>query len=102
MASSAAAAFQARRKKLVDLALKKDPLVPPTKQVSFVHNPEPLHDNVGTLPEHATTVEELPPLNVQINAISGSDATVNELPPLESSMIRLTSAESIHNTSPTM
>jgi len=78
-------AFQARRKALINLALKKDPL--PIRQkpaVSFVED---------------SPVNELPTINTHINVISTPHVTVDELPPVSPYIIP-TSARSISTLSP--
>ncbi|CAF4817506.1 unnamed protein product, partial [Rotaria magnacalcarata] len=68
-ANAAALEFQARRKNLLNLALKRDPILPRIKQgVSFVHDGEP--------PEAHSAVDESPPADSHINTISQSHMPV--------------------------
>ncbi|CAF5127217.1 unnamed protein product, partial [Rotaria magnacalcarata] len=70
-ANAAALEFQARRKNLLNLALKRDPILPRLKQgVSFVHDGEP--------PEAHSAVDESPPADSHINTISQSHMPVDE------------------------
>jgi hypothetical protein len=101
MASNAsAAAFQARRQALINLALKKDPvLIRQKTTVSFAANTPPRSATSNELPSNDAPVNELPPFDTHVNVVSPPQVIVDELPPL-SPMIKSTSARSLSIMSP--
>ena len=75
--------FKARRKNLVDLALKKQEVPPPKKSaVSFADDAQPNATTTEADTPTAVTVNELPPLETEIPVASPTHVVVNELPPV--------------------
>jgi hypothetical protein len=94
--------FQARRKALINLALKKDPI--PLRQkpvVSFDKDVPPMSATTGELPSTDAPVNELPPMDTHVKFISSpSHEIIGGLPPVSPIIIIPTSARSLSAMSP--